>query len=97
MPVCSRFPLSLLPISDAVHLGVYFEANGHGTVLLSPSAREQIDALKHGDSGVLARLRALPDLANQAIGDGVADMVRSVECVFDSFLVSYRQDMNSCW
>lgn len=45
-------------------LGVYFEANGHGTVLISQRALEAIPALVP-----YARL------INQLVGDGIADML----------------------
>ena len=59
-------------------VGVYFEANGHGTVLFSlqcysilsstkPSSPAQQDALE--------RLRAYTDLINQTVGDALSDLL----------------------
>ncbi|WVR08283.1 hypothetical protein IAU60_005330 [Kwoniella sp. DSM 27419] len=59
-------------------IGVYFEANGHGTVLFSdsciktlksasPSSPDSANAIKH--------LLAFYDLINQAVGDALSDML----------------------
>ena len=66
--------------AEAFDIGVYFEANGHGTVVFSQKA---IDALHTLDSSAfsaeqltaLRRLRALPDLINQTVGDALSDML----------------------
>lgn len=69
-------------------IGVYFEANGHGTVLLSPWARQLFAAiggskLATGQSKVAIARRRLSSvrwLVNQAIGDAWSDLL-SVEAV----------------
>lgn len=59
-------------------IGVYFEANGHGTVLFSdecldnlrkaePDSPDSANAIKH--------LLAFSDLINQAVGDSLSDML----------------------
>ncbi|CAH7675991.1 hypothetical protein PPACK8108_LOCUS11088 [Phakopsora pachyrhizi] len=48
-------------------IGVYFEANGHGTVLFSSKLSESLPT----DS----RLRQLSDLINQTVGDAISDML----------------------
>jgi phosphoacetylglucosamine mutase len=59
-------------------IGVYFEANGHGTVLFSPKAIK--DIRKHepkspAQADALETLRALVDLINQAVGDALSDLL----------------------
>lgn len=62
----------------AFDIGVYFEANGHGTVLFSPQAM-QIFAKKEPQSpaqkDALEILLALGDLINQTVGDAISDML----------------------
>ncbi|KAK0746188.1 phosphoglucomutase/phosphomannomutase domain-containing protein [Schizothecium vesticola] len=59
-------------------IGVYFEANGHGTVLFSPYA---IKAFKEtppqspAQKENLDTLVALSDLINQTVGDAISDML----------------------
>lgn len=59
-------------------IGVYFEANGHGTVLFSARALKQIR--KHEPQSpaqleALDTLRALTDLINQTVGDALSDLL----------------------
>ena len=59
-------------------IGVYFEANGHGTVLFSPSALKRIH--NHAPESPaqlenLTVLRALTNLINQTVGDALSDML----------------------
>lgn len=65
-------------------VGIYWEPNGHGTVLFSDRA---VDALAVAHEGTmreavdlerrtsLSMLIAVSELANQAVGDGVADLL----------------------
>ncbi|NXG49539.1 AGM1 mutase, partial [Psilopogon haemacephalus] len=61
-------------------VGVYFEANGHGTVLFSKAAetkirqlaKEEKDAERRGAAKVLENMI---DLINQTVGDAVSDML----------------------
>jgi phosphoacetylglucosamine mutase len=59
-------------------VGVYFEANGHGTVLFSQDA---IRAFKEKEpqspaqKDALDTLAALTDLVNQTVGDAISDML----------------------
>jgi len=55
-------------------IGVYFEANGHGTVVFSDKAVAVIKA-KGG-----AKLATLVDVINQTVGDAISDLL-AVECV----------------
>lgn len=59
-------------------VGVYFEANGHGTVLFSQNALKQIRKLEPqspAQMDALTTLRALVDLINQTVGDALSDML----------------------
>lgn len=65
-------------------IGIYWEPNGHGTILFSDKAvstlQEKYDHLKDDESQKerqlsLKALLAVQKIANQAIGDGVADLL----------------------
>lgn len=59
-------------------VGVYFEANGHGTVLFSDPAIKLIreaEPKSPGQQHALESLRACIDLINQAVGDAISDML----------------------
>ncbi|CAG8487016.1 13776_t:CDS:10 [Acaulospora colombiana] len=59
-------------------IGVYFEANGHGTVLFSSEALSIISSARREteeQEGALKRLRALTNLINQTVGDALSDML----------------------
>jgi len=55
-------------------IGVYFEANGHGTVVFSDKAQQLIRE-RGGE-----KLSTLVDVVNQTVGDAISDML-IVECV----------------
>jgi phosphoacetylglucosamine mutase len=68
-------------VHEAAHhnfdIGVYFEANGHGTVLFGDA---YYDFLAHADDHIcghvaLQRLQLLPALINQAVGDALCDLL----------------------
>ncbi|KAI8613507.1 hypothetical protein BC830DRAFT_1192376 [Chytriomyces sp. MP71] len=75
-------------------VGVYFEANGHGTVLFSEAA---IKAFKSNSGSTPAAakaihaLRSLTELINQAVGDALSDMLL-VEAV-----LTYQQKSFAKW
>lgn len=54
-------------------IGIYFEANGHGTILFSELALQRLRS--HPSSIACKRLLALARLSNQLVGDGIADML----------------------
>ena len=59
-------------------IGVYFEANGHGTVLFSPEARQTIhstDPTSPNQLNALNNLKALMELINQTVGDALSDLL----------------------
>nr|UEK51569.1 NST-like protein [Parasacculina yatsui] len=61
-------------------IGVYFEANGHGTVVFSSSALQQLKEVADSCSDTsrqcaAGRLVKLSELINQTVGDAVSDML----------------------
>ncbi|KAK9469021.1 hypothetical protein V1512DRAFT_234214 [Lipomyces arxii] len=59
-------------------IGVYFEANGHGTVLFSPSAiktLETAEAQSPAQKDAITTLLSLADLINQTVGDALSDLL----------------------
>jgi phosphoacetylglucosamine mutase len=68
-------------VHEAAHhnfdIGVYFEANGHGTVLFSDRVQDVLLQCKLDDrkSNAWKRLRLLPCLINPAVGDALSDLL----------------------
>ncbi|KAK3810879.1 MAG: Phosphoacetylglucosamine mutase [Benniella sp.] len=59
-------------------VGVYFEANGHGTVLFSPSALKTIHSTEGStpaQATAVRSLRALSEVINQTVGDAFSDLL----------------------
>jgi len=59
-------------------VGVYFEANGHGTVLFSPHALRsfrETQPQSPAQKDALDTLAAVGDLINQTVGDALSDML----------------------
>ena len=59
-------------------VGVYFEANGHGTVVFSEVALKRITKYQPqspAQATALETLRALTELINQAVGDALSDLL----------------------
>lgn len=62
-------------------IGVYFEANGHGTVLFSKAAEEKIQQLAESSStddetkGAALLLQNTINVINQTVGDAISDML----------------------
>ena len=64
--------------AEQFNVGVYFEANGHGTVLFSPSTLEKFETYEPStpaQSTALKHLRNLTELINQTVGDALSDML----------------------
>ncbi|CAO3650209.1 unnamed protein product [Cunninghamella blakesleeana] len=64
--------------AERYDVGVYFEANGHGTVLFSPDALNTLkttEAKNPGQQRALQKLIALTELINQTVGDAISDML----------------------
>jgi len=65
-------------------VGIYFEANGHGTILFGPNfyqllalSEQHLVCTSKDDRSTIAwqRLRVLPRLVNQAVGDALSDLL----------------------
>ncbi|XP_048391940.1 phosphoacetylglucosamine mutase isoform X1 [Stegostoma tigrinum] len=67
-------------------VGVYFEANGHGTVLFSKTAENRIRQLAQDKNQLVERINAAKmlentiDLINQTVGDAISDLL-TVEAI----------------
>lgn len=64
--------------AESFDIGVYFEANGHGTVLFSPTVLETIRSHSPNSPDqrtALGHLTALTELINQTVGDALSDML----------------------
>lgn len=58
--------------AEEYDVGVYFEANGHGTALFS---RRALDAFRAAGNDAGRTLLAASEMVNQAIGDAVSDIL----------------------
>lgn len=62
-------------------VGIYFEANGHGTIVFSENAKQKLkEALTDLERNELQRsaiekLLTLIDVVNEAVGDAISDML----------------------
>ncbi|XP_035907690.1 phosphoacetylglucosamine mutase [Anopheles stephensi] len=62
-------------------IGVYFEANGHGTIIYSDKAKRAIRAASEDETRpeaqrkTAARLLQFIDLTNETVGDAISDML----------------------
>ncbi|KAG7099095.1 hypothetical protein E1B28_000969 [Marasmius oreades] len=81
-----RLPVKCVPTgvkhlhhaAERYDVGVYFEANGHGTVLFSQVTMEtlaQHQPLSPAQSRALEHLISLTELINQTVGDALSDML----------------------
>ena len=64
--------------AERFDIGVYFEANGHGTVLFSSGTQELLashEPSTPAQSTALEHLRNLTQLINQTVGDAISDML----------------------
>uniref|UniRef100_A0A915E978 Phosphoacetylglucosamine mutase n=1 Tax=Ditylenchus dipsaci TaxID=166011 RepID=A0A915E978_9BILA len=73
------------PAARKFDVGVYFEANGHGTICFSQNFHEFIDSFVNSETGEeiprpVQLLRQLAGVINEVVGDGIADLL-AVECI----------------
>lgn len=74
-------PTGVKHLHRAAHkydIGVYFEANGHGTVLFDPPAISSLQTAKvatPAQKSAVDALLALSDLINQTVGDAISDLL----------------------
>lgn len=64
--------------AERYDIGVYFEANGHGTVVFSSSAQRKIASHKPStpaQATALGHLKDVIDVINQTVGDALSDML----------------------
>ncbi|RKP29409.1 Phosphoacetylglucosamine mutase [Metschnikowia bicuspidata] len=64
--------------AEKYDVGVYFEANGHGTVIFSPAAEAKIFAYTASSADELdaiETLRSFTQLINQTVGDAISDLL----------------------
>jgi phosphoacetylglucosamine mutase len=64
--------------AERFDIGVYFEANGHGTVLFSQETQEKLashEPSTPAQSTALNHLRNLVQVINQTVGDAISDML----------------------
>ena len=83
-------------------IGIYFEANGHGTVLFSQKAIEVFQEASTSDSlssegrEAAQQLLALTALINQAVGDAISDLLL-VEAILINKSVRVIEQFLSVW
>ncbi|RDX55778.1 phosphoacetylglucosamine mutase [Polyporus arcularius HHB13444] len=81
-----RLPVKCVPTgvkhlhhaAEHYDIGVYFEANGHGTVLFSPDTLEKLSTYQPStpaQSTALNHLINLTNVINQTVGDALSDML----------------------
>ena len=82
-----RLPVTCVPTgvkhlhhaaAERYDIGVYFEANGHGTVLFSSSSQRKIASHKPSTAAqatALGRLKDVIDVINQTVGDALSDIL----------------------
>ncbi|CAG8541664.1 9754_t:CDS:10 [Paraglomus occultum] len=96
-----KVPVSCVPTgvkhlhheAEKYDVGVYFEANGHGTVLFSSHAINSIRSAKGGTPEqvtAINQLSALTNLINQTVGDAISDML-FVESILMNKQITLRQ------
>lgn len=64
--------------AERYDIGIYFEANGHGTILFSSTAQQAIresSPKSPAAEDALLQLSSLIDLINQTVGDALSDML----------------------
>ncbi|KAH9486980.1 Phosphoacetylglucosamine mutase [Psilocybe cubensis] len=84
--LAERLPVKCVPTgvkhlhhaAENYNIGVYFEANGHGTVIFSPKTQEKLaqhEPSTPAQSTALNHLINLTQLINQTVGDALSDML----------------------
>ncbi|KAI0734442.1 phosphoacetylglucosamine mutase [Fomitopsis betulina] len=81
-----RLPVKCVPTgvkhlhhaAEKFDVGVYFEANGHGTVIFSPQSQDILSTYQPStpaQSTALNYLRNFAEVINQTVGDALSDML----------------------
>lgn len=80
-------------------IGIYFESNGHGTILFSQQAIETFqkacddDKLSNESREAAQQLLAMSQLINQAVGDAISDLLL-VEIILVHMSVSHSNTVD---
>uniref|UniRef100_F1KYT1 Phosphoacetylglucosamine mutase n=1 Tax=Ascaris suum TaxID=6253 RepID=F1KYT1_ASCSU len=83
-------------------VGVYFEANGHGTVTFSERFRKFVFSENSGEGIELKRLRCFSTLINEVVGDAMTDLLaveillRHYDWTIDDWANQLYLDSPSC-
>uniref|UniRef100_A0A915BI79 Phosphoacetylglucosamine mutase n=2 Tax=Parascaris univalens TaxID=6257 RepID=A0A915BI79_PARUN len=83
-------------------VGVYFEANGHGTVTFSERFRKLVFSKDSGEGIELKRLRGFSTLINEVVGDAMSDLLaveillRHYDWTIDDWANQLYLDSPSC-
>lgn len=56
-------------------IGVYFEANGHGTIVFSENAKQSIAKAASEGNEIAKKFLLVIDLINETVGDAISDML----------------------
>eukprot|EP01083_Nonionella_stella_P036981 100869_1 len=73
-PTCAATGVkNMEPVAQCADVGVYFEANGHGSVLFSEGFRKAV--AERRESAAARALAILPSLVNQAVGDAISNLL----------------------
>lgn len=75
--------------AEAFDIGVYFEANGHGTVLFSQRAIKIFKTFNANAGAAIMKLSALTDLINQTVGDAISDFLL-VQAILTTLNMSFE-------
>lgn len=81
-------------------IGIYFEANGHGTIIFSEkfhrTIKSELSKSKlNGDTLALRTLKCFSELINQTVGDAISDMLAVLATLADFENVSQWIGMKS--
>ncbi|EGW32604.1 Phosphoacetylglucosamine mutase [Spathaspora passalidarum NRRL Y-27907] len=81
-------------------IGVYFEANGHGTVIFKPEAEQKIfeykaDPVNAEEVKSIQVLQEFSKLINQTVGDAISDLLAVLIIVH--YLQLTPRDWNKCY
>ncbi|GMM34421.1 phosphoacetylglucosamine mutase [Saccharomycopsis crataegensis] len=68
-------------VAQKFDIGIYFEANGHGTVLFSENLIEQVSS--SSDEHAFKKLYYFTQLINQSVGDAISDLITVLLIISD--------------
>ena len=62
-------------LAETFDIGIYFEANGHGTILFKDTFIDALEQSSEGSTDAGKKLRAVHLLSNQATGDAISNLL----------------------